>query len=156
MSQSVCKALFSASQLARVLPLKTYALYERLIQAKEIDAAGLEGLEECPFCEWKCVFDVGFEGEKLFRCGNEVGGCGVVSCRKCKKLDHLPKSCEELENDKKLDARHLVEEAMSKLVSNLFYPMNMVNVADILAQALMRNCPKCKKGGLAPFGYIIN
>jgi len=156
MSQSVCKALFSASQLARVLPLKTYALYERLIQAKEIDAAGLEGLEECPFCEWKCVFDVEFEGEKLFRCGNEVGGCGVVSCRKCKRLDHLPKSCEELENDKKLDARHLVEEAMSTLVSNLFYPMNMVNVADILAQALTRNCPKCKKGGLAPFEYNIN
>jgi len=68
----------------------------------------------------------------------------------------LPKSCEELENDKKLDARHLVEEAMSTLVSNLFYPMNMVNVANILAQALTRNCPKCKKGGLAPFEYNIN
>lgn len=113
MSQSSCTAIFPASQLIRVLPRKTHALYERLIQAKEIDAAGLEGLEECPFCEWKCVFDVGFEGERLFRCGNDIGGCGVVSCRKCKKLGHLPKTCEEVENDKKLDMRHLVEEAMS-------------------------------------------
>lgn len=72
------------------------------------------------------MFDVGFEGEKLFRCGNQEGGCGVVSCRKCKKLDHLPKSCEEVEKDKKLDARHVVEEAMT--------------------QALVRDCPKCKKG----------
>jgi len=151
MSQSVCKALFSAPQLARVLPLKTYALYERLIQAKEIDAAGLEGLEECPFCEWKCVFDVGFEGEKLFRCGNDVGGCGVVSCRKCKKLDHLPKSCEELENDKKLDARHLVEEAMSTLVSNLFYPMNTANVADIFSSSTHEELSKMQERWVSAF-----
>ncbi|KAJ3558740.1 hypothetical protein NP233_g11448 [Leucocoprinus birnbaumii] len=96
MSQSQCTGSFPASQLARVLPRKTYALYERLIQAKEIDAAGLEGLEECPFCEWKCVMEVGFEDEKLFRCGNDIGGCGV-----------------EVEDDKKLNAQHLVEEAMS-------------------------------------------
>ncbi|KAF5356819.1 hypothetical protein D9756_006828 [Leucocoprinus leucothites] len=132
MSQAVCTATFPASQLVRVLPRKTYALYERLVQAKEIDAAGLEGLEECPFCEWKCVMEVGFEGEKLFRCENDIGGCGVVSCRKCKKLDHLPKSCEEVEQDKKLDARHLVEEAMTK--------------------ALMRNCPKCQKAFIKESG----
>lgn len=60
-------------------------LYERVKQQKEIEAAGLEGLEECPFCEWKCVLEASNEEEKLFRCGNEVGGCGVVSCRICKK-----------------------------------------------------------------------
>ena len=26
------------------------------------------------------------EEDKLFRCGNEEGGCGVVNCRGCKKL----------------------------------------------------------------------
>lgn len=54
-------------------------------QQKEIEDAGLEGLEECPFCEWKCVIEASREEEKLFRCGNEEGGCGVVSCRMCKK-----------------------------------------------------------------------
>ena len=60
------------------------SLYERVKQQKEVEAAGLEGLEECPFCEWKCVIEN--EQERLFRCGNEEGGCGVVSCRGCKKV----------------------------------------------------------------------
>jgi TRIAD3 protein (E3 ubiquitin-protein ligase RNF216) len=84
------------------------ALYERVKQRKEVEAAGIEGLEECPFCEYKCVIEN--EHEKLFTCRNEEGGCAAVrfvymvpslgchltlpfSCRQCKKLDHLPKSC---------------------------------------------------------------
>ena len=72
--------------LKRILPVKLYELYERLQQQREIMQAGLEGLEECPFCEWKCVLEMSPEEDKLFRCGNEEGGCGVVSCRGCKKL----------------------------------------------------------------------
>ncbi|KAF9443736.1 hypothetical protein P691DRAFT_764001 [Macrolepiota fuliginosa MF-IS2] len=128
MAQSACTQSFPPSVLRTALPRKLYALYERLVQAKEIAAAGLDNLEECPFCEYKAVFDVGFEEEKLFKCG----GCASVSCRKCKKVDHLPKRCEEVEEDKKLDARHLVEEAMT--------------------QALMRNCPKCKKAFIKESG----
>ena len=60
-------------------------LYDRVKQQKEIEDAGLEDLEECPFCEWKCEIEASKEQEKLFRCGNEEGGCGVVSCRMCKK-----------------------------------------------------------------------
>lgn len=77
--------------------------------------------------------DVDFEGEKLFRCGNEEGGCGVTSCRKCKKLDHLPKSCEEVEADKKLDARHLVEEAMSEWHANVDFRLVSIEIEDIMA-----------------------
>jgi hypothetical protein len=40
-----------------------------------IEEADLEGLEECPFCDYKCVKTQ----EKLFRCGNVDGGCGAVS-----------------------------------------------------------------------------
>ncbi|KXN81173.1 hypothetical protein AN958_05888 [Leucoagaricus sp. SymC.cos] len=123
-----CTQTFPPSSLHRVLPRKTYSLYERLLQQEEIAAANLEGLEECPFCEWKCVIDVEWEEEKLFRCG----GCGVVSCRKCGRLDHLPKSCEEEEKERGLDVRHLVEEAMT--------------------QALMRNCPNCKKAFIKESG----
>jgi len=55
------------------LDAKLLELYGRVKQ-KEIEDAGLEGLEECPFCEWKCVIEASREEEELFRCGNE----GVV------------------------------------------------------------------------------
>ncbi|KAF8907296.1 hypothetical protein CPB84DRAFT_298608 [Gymnopilus junonius] len=125
MHECGCKEPFPVSELRRILSPKLMDLYERVKQQKEIEAAGLEGLEECPFCEWKCVLEASNEEERLFRCGNEEGGCGVVSCRMCKKKEHLPKTCEEAEADKHLDGRHAIEEAMTR--------------------ALMRNCPKCKK-----------
>ncbi|CAA7261257.1 unnamed protein product [Cyclocybe aegerita] len=125
MHSSGCAQPFPTSELRRVLTETLMSLYERIKQQKEIEAAGIEGLEECPFCEWKCVIEASREEEKLFRCGNEDGGCGVVSCRECKKPDHLPKSCKEVEEDKHLDGRHAIEEAMTR--------------------ALMRNCPKCNK-----------
>ncbi|GLB44121.1 putative in Between Ring fingers [Lyophyllum shimeji] len=123
MDQSGCSALIPASELRRFLPKKLMELWERVKQRKEVEAAGLEGLEECPFCEWGCVIEN--EDEKLLRCGNVEGGCGVVSCRKCKRPDHLPKSCKEVEEDRHLDGRHAIEEAMT--------------------QALKRDCPKCSK-----------
>ncbi|KAF8532182.1 hypothetical protein JB92DRAFT_2845293 [Gautieria morchelliformis] len=122
MDQSGCKELFHECELARFLPEKLLALYHRLKQQKEIAAAELEGLEECPFCEYKVVIEN--PDEKLFRC--ESADCGEVSCRACKKPDHLPKSCKEVQDDKHLSVRHFIEEAMTK--------------------ALMRNCPKCNKG----------
>ncbi|THH31727.1 hypothetical protein EUX98_g2465 [Antrodiella citrinella] len=128
MDQSDCKLPFPDSELRRLLTPTLLSLYERIKQSKEIAAAELENLEECPFCEYKVVIEN--DQEKLFRCEN--ANCGAVSCRQCQKLDHLPKSCKEMEDDKKLDARHAVEEAMSA--------------------ALMRNCPKCGKGFLKETG----
>ncbi|KAH8112643.1 hypothetical protein DFH11DRAFT_1511497 [Phellopilus nigrolimitatus] len=121
MDQSGCKVPFSDTELARFLSPKLLNLYHRVKQTREIEAAGLDGLEECPFCEYKVVIEN--PEEKLFRCEREE--CSAVSCRSCKKLDHLPKSCKEAESDKGSDARHQIEEAMTG--------------------ALMRNCPKCKK-----------
>jgi hypothetical protein len=49
----------------------------------------------------------------------------------------------EMEEDKKLDGKHAIEEAMSRLSFELFVvPTHL----DMLARALMRNCPKCRKG----------
>ncbi|KAH9922385.1 uncharacterized protein B0H18DRAFT_1018159 [Fomitopsis serialis] len=121
MDQSGCKLVFPESELRRFLTPKLLSLYERVTQRKEIEAAGLVGLEECPHCDYKVVIEN--DQEKLFRCQNE--DCMAVTCRQCKKPDHLPKSCKEMEDDKKLDARHTIEEAMTA--------------------ALMRNCPRCQK-----------
>ena len=82
MDQSGCKLLFTPSELRRILTSKLLELYERVSQRKELEAAGLENLEECPFCEYQVVIEN--EQEKLFRCEREE--CGAVSCRKCKKL----------------------------------------------------------------------
>ncbi|RDX42329.1 hypothetical protein OH76DRAFT_1363022 [Lentinus brumalis] len=129
MDQSGCKLPFPDSELRRFLSPKLLELYERVKQRKEIEAAGLEGLEECPFCEYKVVIEN--ENERLFRCENEA--CGAVTCRQCKKLDHLPKGCQaEVDDDKKLGVRHAIEEAMTA--------------------ALMRNCPKCNKAFIKEMG----
>ncbi|KIK93205.1 hypothetical protein PAXRUDRAFT_829200 [Paxillus rubicundulus Ve08.2h10] len=128
MDQSGCKLPFPESELQRFLSPKLLELYHRVKQRKEIEAAGLENLEECPFCEYKCVIENTME--KLFRCEN--GDCGAVTCRECKKPDHLPKTCKEMEDDKHLDAQHVIEEAMTR--------------------ALMRNCPKCQKSFIKEMG----
>jgi TRIAD3 protein (E3 ubiquitin-protein ligase RNF216) len=80
-SQTDCQLEFMTAQLQLCLPPRLLALYERVKQADEISAAGLENLEECPFCEYKCVIDN--ENERLFHCVNE--DCGILSCRGCKK-----------------------------------------------------------------------
>ncbi|THH12108.1 hypothetical protein EW146_g7819 [Bondarzewia mesenterica] len=130
MDLSGCKLPFPDSELRRILPVKLLELFERVRQRRDVEAAGLEGLEECPFCDYKAVIDVDIETDKIFRCQNEE--CGKFSCRKCKKEDHLPKSCEEVEDDKKLDGKHAIEEAMTR--------------------ALMRNCPQCKKAFIKESG----
>ena len=81
MDQSGCKAVFPESELRRIFPEKLLGLYDSIKQRKEIEAAGLENLEECPYCDYKVVIDN--PEEKLFRCDNNE--CGAVTCRMCKK-----------------------------------------------------------------------
>ena len=81
MDQSGCKLPFPESELKRFLTPKLLSLYWRVRQAKEVEMAELDGLEECPHCEFKAVIDN--PNETLFRCRTEE--CGVVTCRECKK-----------------------------------------------------------------------
>ena len=81
MDQSGCKLSFPESELKRFLTPKLLSLYDKVRQAKEIEMAGLDGLEECPHCDFKVVIDN--PDERLFRCQNE--DCGAVTCRECKK-----------------------------------------------------------------------
>ena len=82
LSLSGCNALIPESELRRCLPDELMKLLERAQQRKAIQAAGLKGLEECPFCDYSVIIESG--QEKLLRCGNEEE-CGIVSCRACKK-----------------------------------------------------------------------
>ena len=81
MDQSGCKLPFPESELKRFLTPKLLSLYEKVKQAKEIEMAGLDGLEECPHCDFKVVIEN--PSERLFRCQNDE--CGAVTCRECKR-----------------------------------------------------------------------
>jgi TRIAD3 protein (E3 ubiquitin-protein ligase RNF216) len=83
MDVSGCKRAFPYSELRRALPETLFELYERILQRHDIESAGLEGLEECPFCDYKVIIDVDFHTDKVLWCQNEV--CGKISCRRCKK-----------------------------------------------------------------------
>ncbi|KAL8290442.1 hypothetical protein RQP46_002700 [Phenoliferia psychrophenolica] len=116
-----CKAVYPESETSKFLPATTQAALHKLKQEKELDAAEIEGLAKCPFCPYAQIIDN--PNERLFICARE--DCGKTTCLQCKKEDHLPKSCAEMDLDKKIDGIHKVEEAMS--------------------QALIRKCPKCSE-----------
>jgi TRIAD3 protein (E3 ubiquitin-protein ligase RNF216) len=77
-----CAAAIPESELGRFLPEGMMKLWERVRQRVEIEAAGLGGLEECPFCDYAVILEDA--EDKLLRCNN-TDVCGVVSCRACKK-----------------------------------------------------------------------
>ncbi|WRT65364.1 uncharacterized protein IL334_002307 [Kwoniella shivajii] len=121
MDMSACSSPFPDSELTRILSVKSLKLYHRLKQSKELEQAGIEGLESCPNCPYAAVMEN--PDEKLFTCMNEE--CGQITCRGCKKREHIPRTCAEVEADLKLNNRHTVEDAMS--------------------EALIRKCPTCSK-----------
>lgn len=126
---------FAESEYKRFLPETSIAALHKVSRAyscvsctdevrqirmeKEVDLADFADLAKCPFCIYACVIENA--QERLFRCMR--AGCEVVSCRECKKVDHLPKTCLEVSEDVVIDNRHAVEEAMTA--------------------ALMKACPKC-------------
>lgn len=121
MDGSGCKERLDMDGVGRAVPYKTYNKLLLNEQQAEIAAANLEGLEQCPFCDFKAICDP-IEVDTIFSCQNP--DCFKVTCRKCLETSHLPRSCEDVKNDRGLSARHKVEEARSA--------------------AMMRPCPKCK------------
>ncbi|KAL1986976.1 hypothetical protein VTN96DRAFT_5132 [Rasamsonia emersonii] len=118
---SGCQAGFDRKLLKLAVGEAVMEKLESLQQLDEIAKAGLEGLEECAFCNYKAVCPP-VEVDREFRCLNP--DCEKVSCRLCKDETHIPKSCEEAKKEKGVTERHAVEEAMS--------------------EALIRTCPRCK------------
>ncbi|KAJ9108828.1 hypothetical protein QFC21_000148 [Naganishia friedmannii] len=86
-----CEAKFHDRDLRKAMPVKLYNTYAGIIQRKELEEAGIEGLESCPYCNFGLIIEN--PDERLFTCQSD--DCGIVSCRKCRKHEHLPKTCEE-------------------------------------------------------------
>ncbi|GAM36037.1 RING finger protein [Talaromyces pinophilus] len=119
---SGCQANFSSKLIRKVIGDKLMKRLEDLQQQDEIAKASIDGLEECPFCDFKAICPP-VEQNKEFTCLNS--DCEKVSCRLCKEETHIPQTCEEAKKKKErgIEVRHTVEEAMSA--------------------ALIRKCPKC-------------
>ncbi|KAI4263099.1 MAG: hypothetical protein L6R42_001737 [Xanthoria sp. 1 TBL-2021] len=117
-----CKGTYSRHERTRFLEPQMIERLERLEQQTCLREANLPNLEECPFCDFAAECPP-IEMDKEFRCGNTE--CQKVSCRRCKVATHIPLSCEEFKKENGLTERHQIEEART--------------------QALLRQCPRCKK-----------
>ncbi|KAI9761030.1 MAG: hypothetical protein M4579_001293 [Chaenotheca gracillima] len=129
MDMSGCASTFADSEIRRFLNEKAIQMLSRLQQQEEIRLAGVEGLTECPFCDFAAICD-SVDVDKEFRCQSEE--CMKVSCRLCKSESHLPLSCEESKNESGLAVRHALEEAMT--------------------EALVRSCGNCKSKFIKEIG----
>lgn len=117
---SGCQGRFQKALLQQAVGEEFLNRVEFLQRMDELTRAGIEGLEGCPFCEFKAVC-LPPEQDKEFYCKNPH--CGIISCRLCREETHTPKRCEEAEKDRVVPQRVKVEEAMTK--------------------ALLRTCPNC-------------
>lgn len=121
MSLDGCSAGFAQAQRRLFLDKKLTVALDRIEQEAVLRMAGIENLETCPFCPYAAEYPP-VEIDKEFRCENPV--CQQVSCRLCRRETHIPKTCAESQADRGLDARHILEEAMS--------------------EALIRRCNNCQ------------
>ncbi|KAK2810869.1 hypothetical protein FQN49_008501, partial [Arthroderma sp. PD_2] len=131
MDMSGCTSNFTKDALVESIGDALVNKIADLEQRDEIEKAGIEGLEECPFCDYKEIYPP-VEEDREFRC--QKPGCRKVSCRKCHETSHIPKSCEEMQKEKRIPIRQKVEEAMS--------------------EAIIRICPnqKCRTPIIKDFG----
>lgn len=113
MDMSGCSAPFSRKALVDVLGETIINKLDDFQQRDEIELASIEGLEDCPFCDFKAICPP-VEEDREFRCYKP--GCKKVSCRLCHEVSHIPKSCEEMRKEKNIPVRHTIEEAMSEAI----------------------------------------
>lgn len=120
-----CRVSLSFSVVRPHLSPHLIKLYEKCLQQTELEAANLDNLEDCPFCDWACVIEIPKEEAVWFSCGNQPD-CGAISCRLCREKQHLWRTCAQAMEGDSMGTRIAMEEAMS--------------------EALMRKCPGCQTG----------
>ncbi|KAI6851343.1 hypothetical protein KC327_g16427 [Hortaea werneckii] len=126
---SGCGSGFAPNQLNLLEDKQLLEKFAELEQEEAIRDAGLEDLEECPFCDYKAILPP-IEEDFEFRCANPE--CEQVSCRRCKSISHIPMSCEQYAKENRISSRHKIEEAMTA--------------------AMIRSCNRCKKQFIKEYG----
>lgn len=123
-----CTSAYRRSDLRLALPEKLFSLYERLDQRQELEAAEIDGLEHCPFCDYACIMTTPREESPWFVCAKSEDCCGITSCQFCRKKEHPMRTCDQVISDG-LASRLAIEEAMTA--------------------AITRQCPRCSNGELS-------
>ena len=118
-----CEDFFEISSIQKALKPNMFSKWLRKIQLAEVEQAGFDALERCPFCEFASIMETTPEENKVFKCLNPE--CGKESCRLCKEVSHIPLRCEEVEKDSEVQKRTYIENKMT--------------------EALLRQCWKCQK-----------
>ena len=75
--------LTGAAPLQKCLDIRTYDLWQKIVQAEDIAAAELRGFEYCPACDFGMIFEVGHDVAPLLKCLKS--DCRLVTCRRCGK-----------------------------------------------------------------------
>ncbi len=122
MSMDECSAGFSRDQRELFMDTKLTIALERLEAEANLRMAGIENLESCPFCPYAAEYPP-ISIDKVFRCLHP--DCLEESCRLCRKVAHIPKTCEEL-------AKESDQEALQRQLENK------------MSDALIRKCNNCK------------
>lgn len=104
-----CAEEFSLQTLKNILPPKMFSKIAQKKMIVEIKAAGIEGLEMCPFCDFASIPN---ETDRIFKCFNP--DCMKESCRNCKEPNHIPLHCDEIEKDENVKARTFIENEMTE------------------------------------------
>lgn len=123
---TTCTAEFSLKVLRMVLKPTVFSRMVQKRQLEEVQAAGIEDLENCPFCGFATI---PHPDSTVFMCYNPE--CMRDSCRKCKRHSHIPQRCEEIES-KEVKMRTFIENRMT--------------------DALVRSCWRCKRNFIKEAG----
>ncbi|KAJ4432000.1 hypothetical protein ANN_20614 [Periplaneta americana] len=102
-----CIAEFSLKVMRMVLKPTVFARIVQRKQMEEIQAAGIEEVENCPFCNFP---NIPFSDDKVLMCTNP--DCARDSCRKCRRSSHIPLRCDEVES-KEVKMRTYIEDRMT-------------------------------------------
>ena len=101
--------------LERALPSQVWQGIQQRRQMAELKKAGITNLAECPFCQFAVIMDN--PDDKVLQCLRV--GCGMASCRLCRRPSHLPLRCEEVESDGELSARKAMERDITAMRAQL-------------------------------------
>ena len=84
MDTSGCRQPFPVTELQKCLDVRTFELWQRIVQADDIAAANLEGLEHCPACDFAMIFEVGIDVAPVltaFKVIADLSAAGVAKRR---------------------------------------------------------------------------
>ena len=118
-----CNENISIATLEKTLDKEVFSKWVLKIQAAEVEQAGIEGIEQCPFCPFVQIINNTPDIEPIFVCQHPK--CSKQSCRLCKDMAHPNLKCGQVEKDAEVEKRTYIERKMT--------------------EALIRVCYKCQK-----------